>query len=55
MEIYNVLGQRLKTELFSSDKNNRIDLNIQELDKGMYFARVYTQNGEVYTKQFTKE
>jgi hypothetical protein len=55
LEIYNVLGQRLKSELFTSDKNNRVDLNIQELDKGMYFVRIYTTNNTVITKQFTKE
>jgi hypothetical protein len=55
MEIYNVLGQRLKSELFTAEKNNRIDLNIQDLDKGMYFVRVYNSNNTVITRQFTKE
>lgn len=55
VEIYNVLGQRLKTDVLSAEKNYRSDINIQDLDKGLYFARIYTAQGSVITKQFTKE
>ncbi len=55
MEVYNVIGQRVKSDVFTTDKNNRIDLNILDLDKGMYFVRVYSSNNTVLTKQFTKE
>ncbi len=55
VEIYNVLGQRIKMDVLSSEKNFRADIYIQDIDKGMYFARIYTAQGTVITKQFTKE
>ncbi len=55
IEIYNVLGQRIKADLLTEDKNYRTDINVQDLNKGMYFVRIYTAQGTVITKQFTKE
>lgn len=55
VEIYNVLGQRIKSDILSPEKNYRADIYIQDLEKGMYFVRIYSTQGTVYTKQFTKE
>lgn len=57
IDIHNVLGQKVKTFPIALERNNyRTELPLSDLDKGLYFLRVY-QNGttQVYTKQFTKE
>lgn len=57
VEIYNVLGQKVKTILIENERaNNKIELDLSMLNKGLYFARVYTSGSSaVLTKQFTKE
>ena len=50
IDIYNVLGTRVKS--FSHSGMNS-QINIAELQNGVYFLR-FTENGKLYTKQFTK-
>jgi hypothetical protein len=50
VEIYNVLGMRVKTFVHS---NATTSVNIGDLQNGVYFIR-FTENGKLYTKQFTK-
>jgi hypothetical protein len=40
LEIYNVLGQLVKTEKLTQNNN---EINIQEFPKGTYFLRIYNQ------------
>lgn len=57
IEIFNVLGQKVKVFPVQLEPNNyRMELQLSDLDKGMYFLRLY-QSGTttVVTKQFTKE
>lgn len=50
VEIYNVLGMRVKT---FNHSNATTSVNIGDLQNGIYFLR-FTDNGKLYTKQFTK-
>jgi hypothetical protein len=56
IEVYNVLGQRIKTIPVAPDKSgSKTSLDVSGLANGMYFLRVYTENSStVITKQFTK-
>jgi hypothetical protein len=50
VDIFNVLGTRVKTFIHSGTNSQ---VNIGELQNGVYFLR-FTENGKLYTKQFTK-
>jgi hypothetical protein len=51
------LGQKVKTFPVQLDRStSRVELQLSDLDKGMYFVRVYQDgNSSVITRQFTKE
>lgn len=57
IDIFNVLGQKVKTFPVQLEPNNfRMELQLSDLDKGMYFLRLYQAGStQVITKQFTKE
>lgn len=50
VEIYNILGTRVKSFVHSGMNSQT---NIGDLQNGVYFLR-FTENGKLYTKQFTK-
>jgi hypothetical protein len=50
--IRNVLGQGMKR--FGSIRSNAVDLKIDDLDNGVYFIRVCSQDGNVAVKRFLK-
>ncbi|MFN4972440.1 MAG: T9SS type A sorting domain-containing protein [Bacteroidota bacterium] len=51
IEVYNVLGSKVHTHQHESGAQARLDLS--DLQKGVYFIRIYDKSG-VYTKQFNK-
>lgn len=57
VDVHNVLGQKVKSFPIQLERNNyRTELALSDLDKGLYFVRVYQNGGQqVITKQFTKE
>jgi hypothetical protein len=50
VDIYNILGTRVKTFVHSDVSTT---VNLSDLQNGVYFIR-FTENGKLYTKQFTK-
>lgn len=52
VSIYDVLG-RLQTNMTPSQSENMIVVNVSGLNKGVYFIKAKTDNGEI-TKRFTK-
>lgn len=57
IDVFNVLGQKVKTFPVQLERSNaRVELQLSDLDKGMYFVRVYQLgSNQVITRQFTKE
>ena len=57
IDVFNVLGQKVKTFPVQLDRSTgRVELQLADLDKGMYFVRVYQDgSSSVITRQFTKE
>lgn len=57
VDVYNLLGQKVKTFPVQLEHNNyRVELQLGDLDKGLYFVRVYQDgSNQVITRQFTKE
>jgi hypothetical protein len=57
LEVYNLLGQKVKSVPVQLERNSyRAEIQLSELDKGLYFLRVYQSNSnQVITRQFTKE
>lgn len=51
IEVYNVLGSKVRTYQHESGAQARLDL--ADLQKGVYFIRIHDKTG-VYTKQFNK-
>jgi hypothetical protein len=50
VEIYNVLGTKVRSFSYSGTSGQ---VNIADLQNGVYFIR-FTDNGKLFTKQFTK-
>lgn len=57
LDVYNLLGQKVKSFPVQLERNSyKTELQLADLDKGLYFIRVYQQGSNlVLTKQFTKE
>lgn len=53
IEIYNLIGKKIAVKVLSGDKNE-VELNLENLDRGLYFAKIYTGNTPVLTKTFSK-
>jgi hypothetical protein len=51
IEIIGVTGQTILKKILSSNKQK---LNLSELPKGMYFAKLTHQNGKVFTRKIIK-
>ena len=52
ISIQNVLGQEIKR--FGFIRSNTAELNISELNKGIYFLRVSCDNGATAVRSFIK-
>ena len=55
VEIYNVLGQMMKTVKIVNDGTSKVDISLSGLEKGLYFLRVYPSDNKVLTRQFSKD
>ena len=53
VEIYDVYG-RQHNNISASQQGNETNINISNLNNGVYFVRVKTENGEM-VKRFVKE
>jgi hypothetical protein len=54
IEVYNVVGQKLKTAPVTPGSKSVV-VPVSDLKKGVYFVRVYGNGKEIVTKTFTKE
>lgn len=50
IEIYNLLGQIVKSKIIDSPTNNSVNINLSELVQGNYIAKIYVENGEKSVK-----
>lgn len=50
IEIYNLLGQMVKSKIIDSPTNNSVNINLSELVQGNYIAKIYVENGEKSVK-----
>jgi len=55
VEVYDLLGKLIYTVPVLNDGSLKIDINVSNLPKGLYFLRVYAANSKVLTRQFSKE
>ena len=52
ISILNTLGQIIK--LNSNNNNGKFTLNVEQLPKGIYFARIYNNQNKYFSKKFIK-
>lgn len=54
IEIYNVVGQKLKSLTSSFGSNNQVVISVSDLNTGVYVINVKTNTGEKFSSKFIK-
>ncbi len=51
ISVYSISGKLIKTDIV----DNYSSVDVSELSKGVYFIKIYTKEGQIFTKKFIKE
>jgi PKD repeat protein len=55
IELFNILGKKFHTIDFDKISNNKLEINISNLNKGIYFIKFTTENNVSKTEKFIVE